>query len=99
MAVYENSRYVQTNMLMRRGFDIPVLDIRQRFSFTEDLCAVYTWIEGDTLDDVAYKFYNNTHLRWAIMDANPQYSIEFEIQNGDQILIPNYEEVVDIVNV
>lgn len=60
---------------------------------------MYEWVEGDTLDGVAYKMYNNTNLRWAILEANPQYNSEFDIKNGDTILIPDYTEVVDIVNV
>lgn len=99
MAVFADSRYVQTNLMSRRGFLNPVFDIRQRFTFNEENCAVYTWIEGDTLDGVAVKMYDNAQLRWAILDANPQYSSEFDIQNGDKILIPDYEEVVEIVNV
>ena len=39
-----------------------------------------------------------TALRWAILDANPQYRTEFDIENGDKILIPDYESVVKLVN-
>lgn len=99
MAVYANSRYLQTSMFNRRGWDKPTLDVRERFTFNEDQCKLYTWIEGDTLDGVAYKFYNNTALRWAILDANVGYRTEFDISPGDTILIPDYEEVVKIVNV
>ncbi len=99
MAVYENSRYLHTQMITRSGWDIPTLDVRERFTFNEDLFQIYEWVEGDTLDGVAYKFYGSTALRWAILDANPQYSTEFDIENGDRINIPDYEEVVSYVNV
>ena len=99
MAVFENSRYLRTQLFNRQGWDKPTLDIRARFTFKEEDCQTYTWIDGDTLDGVAYKFYGLTSLRWAILDANPYYRSEFDIKNGDTILIPNYEEVVSIVNV
>lgn len=98
MAVFENSRYLHTILSNRLGWEVPTLDIRERFVFNEANCTLYTWLEGDTLDGVAYKFYNKTALRWAILDVNPKYRTEFEIQNGDVILIPNYSEVVSVVN-
>lgn len=99
MAVYENSRYLRTQLIQRSGWKVPTIDIRERFKFNSDKFQVYEWVEGDTLDGVSYKFYNNTALRWAILDANPQYLTEFDIQNGDKINIPDYEEVVDYINV
>ena len=99
MAVYENSRYLHTKEMTRLGWDVPTLQIRERFSFNQDSCELYEWCEGDTLDGVAYKYYENTALRWAILDANPKYRTEFDIKNGDVILIPDYDEVVDLVNV
>lgn len=99
MAVYENSRYLHTRVMTRLGWDSPTLQIRERFSFNQDNCTSYEWCDGDTLDGVAYKYYENTALRWAILDANPKYRTEFDIKNGDIILIPDYDEVVNIVNV
>lgn len=99
MAMYEDSRYLQTRMLSRKNFDTAIMEIRKRFSFNQENCETYEWNEGDTLDGVAYMFYGNTALRWAILDANPKYRTEFDIKSGDIILIPDYEEVVDLVNV
>lgn len=99
MAVFDNSRYLHTTMHTRLGWDTPTMDFRQRFTFNEQNCEIYQWIQGDTLDGVAFKKYGSTELRWAILDANPNYNTEFDIKNGDYILIPNYDEVVDIVNV
>ena len=99
MAVYENSRYLHTRVMTRLGWDSPTLQMRERFSFNQDNCTSYEWCDGDTLDGVAYKYYENTALRWAILDANPKYRTEFDIKNGDIILIPDYDEGVNIVNV
>lgn len=97
MAIYENSRYLHTPLISRKG--VFVLGIRKRFHFNPENYSVYMWVEGDTLDGVAHKFYGISNLRWAILDANPKYRTEFEIKNGDIINIPKYEEVVDLVNV
>lgn len=97
MPVYENSRYLHTEIQDYKG--VSVLGIRDRFSFNSENCIMHHWVSGDTLDGVAFKYYNNTALRWAILEANTQYRSEFDIQDGDLILIPDYDEVVNIVNV
>lgn len=99
MAVYENSRYLHTRQSNRLGWNTPTLEIRQRFTFNQENCTMHEWCEGDTLDGVSFKYYGISALRWAILDANPKYRTEFDIKNGDVILIPDYEEVVNIVNV
>lgn len=99
MAVFQNSRYLRTRMITRLGWDSPTLETRKRFTFNQEDCRVHEWCEGDTLDGVAFKYYGFSALRWAILDANPKYRTEFDINCGDVILIPDYEEVVSLVNV
>lgn len=99
MAVYENSRYLHTRQSTRLGLDKPTLEMRSRFTFNQENCKIHEWCEGDTLDGVSYRYYGISALRWAILDANPKYRTEFDIANGDIILIPEYEEVVSLVNV
>ena len=99
MAVYENSRYLHTRQSTRLGWEKPTLEMRSRFSFNQEDCQTHEWCEGDTLDGLAFRYYGLCALRWAILDANPKYRTEFDINNGDVILIPNYEEVVSLVNV
>lgn len=99
MTVFENSRYLHTRQANRLGWDTPTLELRERFTFNQENCIQHEWVEGDTLDGVAYRYYKNCALRWAILDANPKYRTEFDIKNGDVILIPDYEEVVSLVNV
>lgn len=99
MAVFENSRYLRTRQVTRLGWDSPTLETRQRFTFKQEDCTMHEWCEGDTLDGVAFKYYGFCALRWAILDANTKYRTEFDIKSGDIILIPNYEEVVSLVNV
>lgn len=95
--MYENSRYLHTPIYNR--FDSPILKNRNRFTFNIQSCTLHQWVEGDTLDGIAYKYYGNAALRWAILDANPSYRTEFDIEYGDQIYIPSMEEVIDLVNV
>ena len=99
MAIYENSRYLHTRQVTRLGWDSPTLERRERFTFNQENCSVHEWIEGDTLDGVSYRSYGVCALRWAILDANPQYRTEFDIKSGDLVYIPDYEEVVDLINV
>lgn len=99
MAVYENSRYLHTRQYTRLGWGYPTLEIRSRFTFNQEKFTPHEWTEGDTLDGVAYRYYGNCALRWAILDANTKYRTEFDIKNGDIVLIPDYDEVVSIVNV
>ena len=97
--LYENSRYLNTTLHTRGDLNNVVLKSRKRYSFNEDNCSVHVWSEGDTLDGLAYKTYGACALRWAILDANPTYRTEFDIQYGDKILLPDYDEVVSLVNV
>lgn len=99
MAIYQNSRYLNTTMYKRLSLGISILRVRNRYTFNAKKCTMYEWCEGDTLDGIAHKFYGATALRWAILDANPQYRTPFDIKNGDVIYIPNYDEVVELVNV
>ena len=96
--MFENSRYLNTT-LYNRGGDTPMLKNRKRYTFPTDICTQYLVTESDTLDYLALKFYGNTRLGWAIMDANPQFRSELEIEAGDVIYIPSCESVVSLVNV
>lgn len=95
MAVYDNSRFINTNLEEREG--VSKLGFYTRNSFNMENATAYTWKEGDTLDGVAYNNYGISEFRWAILDANPQYRSEFDIEPGDILYIPNYDEVVDLV--
>ena len=97
--IFDNSRYIRTAPMIREGSRTQSLRIRPRFSFNEDNTTSYIWNVNDTLDGLATRFYYEPNLRWVILDANPQYRSEFDIKPGDVLLIPDYEEVVGIVDV
>lgn len=92
MSVYRDSRYVQTPLIKTR--DTNILAFRDRAKFDLSKATFYTFIQGDTVDGIAYRQYNNAQLGWAIMEANPKYQSELEIKPGDVLTIPSYEEVV-----
>jgi phage tail protein X len=96
MSIYQSSRYINTGLYLKKG-DTPIFGIRKRYNFDLVDAMFYTWIQGDTLDGLAYKQYGgNPHLWWAILDANPQYQSELDIKNGDVLVIPPYREVVKV---
>ena len=96
MSVFKGSRYTMTPAYKRDG-DTLMLRIRKRAKFDPSKASYHTFIEGDTLDCIAFKKYGSAQLWWAILDANPQYQSELEINAGDIIAIPNYQEVVKYI--
>lgn len=98
MAVYDDSRYITCALVERPPYNTPMLAFRSRPTFNMDDATSYIWQSGDTLDGVAFKLYGNMNLRWAILDANPQYRTEFDINPGDTLYIPDFEEVVELVD-
>lgn len=99
MAVYENSRYLQTYPYNRGSINTSVFKLWKRPYFNIQKGRTYEWRAGDTLDGVAHELYSNSNLWWVILAANPEYRTEYDITEGDAIFIPNYEEVCDLVNV
>ena len=79
----------EMNYIAYLDTDVPVND--------SDL--VYKFKKGDRLDLLASKFYNDPQKGWLILQANPEYHHEFEIQVGDNIIIPKNDKEVDYTNV
>lgn len=95
--VGDNSRYMRTT-LYSRDDEFPMLAIREKFKFDPSNCTFHRWTLGDSLDKLAYKYYDNAELRWAILDANPTLRSEFEIKINDVILIPDIEDILNILD-
>lgn len=93
MAVFRDSRYTHTSAYVRTngGF---ILSIRDRVKFNPKSFIYHTVVQGETLDGIAYSYYGNAQLGWAIMDANPTYQSEIEIVPGVLLAIPSLDEVV-----
>lgn len=93
MAVHTGSRYLKTSIFAKDGQAF-IFNVREKYKFNSDIATYYTVCEGDTLDGIAYSNYGNASLYWAILDANPQYMSEMDIEVGDTIMIPAFSEVV-----
>lgn len=99
MSVYDNSRHIFSHLDSRKGLGTKTLQVRRRIQFNESNCTQYQWKSGDTLSNLALDYYNECKLRWVILEANKQYTTEFDIQVGDILNIPDYSEVVTLLNV
>jgi nucleoid-associated protein YgaU len=94
MAIYRGSRYTNTTLTNREGK--LVFKIRERRNFSLENSTVYAFTDGDTLDGLAQRFYGDSQLWWVILDANPKYKSGIEIQYGEELILPSYEEVVKV---
>lgn len=93
--IQKGSRYIHTPVYARSGQAF-IFNIRDKFKFNSDNATYYAVVLGDTIDGIAYKFYGNAELYWAILDANPQIMSELDIEVGDVLMIPNFEEVAKV---
>ena len=94
--IFEDSRYTNTDVFIKSENTenaVPLLVIREKIKFNLDNSKFHTVRRGDTIDGIAYNYYKNAQLYWAIMDANPKYLSELDIKVGDVLIIPPYEEV------
>ena len=94
MSVYKGSRYTNTETYNPVGGKGKLFAIRERPNISIKNAKYHTWTQSDTLDFLAYTVYGNSELWWAILDANPQYQSELDIQIGDLLTIPSFNEVV-----
>lgn len=96
MSVYSRSRFIQTEVDL---FNYPalIMRIRNPANFNPNTSTNYQFTGYDNVRLLAYKFYGSPDLWWAILDANPQYQSELEIQVGDILKIPPSREVAEYV--
>ena len=94
MAIYRGSRYTKTPLY--NDGERNIFKIRKREDFSLDGTTVHVFIEGDTLDGLAYKYYGDSQLWWVILEANNKYRSELDIGYGEELVIPNYKEVVSV---
>ena len=95
MSIFKGSRYIHTPIYARRGENF-ILNIRDKAKFNPENFTYYTVVQGDTIDGIAFKFFGNANLYWAIMDSNPSLMSELDIEVGDVLAIPSFEEVVKV---
>jgi nucleoid-associated protein YgaU len=95
MAIYRGSRYekvIVTNQIVK-GRVRPTFRRRTLKPIVALNGVVHTWIQGDRLDTLAYKYYGDAQKWWVILDANPRFMTPFDIRPGDTLSIPSYQDV------
>lgn len=92
--IMKSSGYIHTPVYSRNG-DAFIFGIRDKFKFDKESGTYYTVSQGDTLDGIAFRYYGNARFTWVILDANSLQS-ELDINVGDVLFIPNFEEVAKI---
>ena len=96
--IYKDSRYENEYQFYddeREGAEFvdPIRLPKFEANVQEDFLVTYeSWMR---LDLLAYEYYGNPSLMWAILDANPTYSTMLDIQEGDTLVIPHPEKVVN----
>ena len=92
--ITKSSGYIKTPVYSRSG-ETYIFGIRDRFKFDKEAGSYYTVSQGDTLDGIAFRFYGNARFTWVLLDANLMQS-ELDLNVGDVLFIPNFEEVAKI---
>lgn len=59
--------------------------------------TLYRWDELDTIENVAFRFYQDTSLWWVIAKRNNLSSVTFDLKKGDQIVIPSLRFLADVL--
>lgn len=104
MAIYRGSRYENTlvynhvaqgevHPTFQRNRTVPTLLRRTGKRIFSVQGVMHTWIQGDRLDSLAYKYYGDAQRWWVILDANPNYMTPWDIKPGDILSIPSYQEM------
>lgn len=91
--IHVNSRYLGTETF-RNADNAVVFKRRKRKTFNKSKCTLYQFKQGDRLDNLSYQFYGKSHYWWCILDCNPKYLSELDIEVGDYIFIPPIDEVL-----
>lgn len=94
--IYENSRYTHTNVDV--DDNVSTFKLRKRFTFNNEGAIIHQFRQGDRLDGLALKYYEDPQLWWVFLEANPQYRSELDIEYGTNLIVPSKEEVIKCLN-
>lgn len=90
--IYRNSRYTKTSVINTDGTQI--FKLRKRFEFNSNNAIVHQFSDGERLEGLALKYYNDPQLWWVILEANPQIKTALSIPFGTNLIIPSEKEVL-----
>ena len=99
VAMFEGSRYrnVYAYEENYKGKTVTAFHIRRLHPIDLRGSTKHIWIDSDRLDNLSARYYEDPQYWWFILDANPRYMEEHEIQNGDTLIIPTYSELRRVV--
>lgn len=90
MTIFRGSRYVTAKLFMEvtpEGIGVNVLGEERQEVQPSKEDTTYIFRPGDRVDLIAYHFYGDPQLAWAILDANGIEN-EIAIEPGDVLRIP-----------
>lgn len=93
--IFEKSRFVNEEVDYFDGEFLYLPLVRERKKFNFEGAKTYVFQEGDSIDSIALREYDDCLYFWCILDANPQYLSELDVKVGDILIIPSFDEVVD----
>lgn len=88
--ILQNSRFVDSNVVTSTVHGKPAQVVASSapkpytFAFTS-----YQLVQGDTLDTLSQKYFNDPELWWVIADANPEVLLWYPVPVGMTIRIPS----------
>lgn len=87
--IFEDSRYAKSVVLRTEGADgVSRPTVYADGSPIYVPFIYYTVVEGDRLDNLASRFFNNPEYWWHLADANPEIFYPEDLTPGTVIRIP-----------
>lgn len=90
--IFRDSRYYTGPLVQvqdSRGADYTITVFRKFPRGGYNSYVLYTWVDGDQIDQLASVYLGDPKLWSDIMDVNPELFDAFSIKPGTQIRIPN----------
>ena len=88
--IYSDSRYADG--LVRKSYDSRTgkfeIGVRREFPNLNANFYYYVWVDGDRIDNLAYRITGNPDNWWKIMDYNPEVLDAQNIAPGTTLRIP-----------
>lgn len=96
--IFRNSRYTSTRLAVDDG--VTTFEKRVIPNFNKNRCIKHTVIQGETLDLIAQKYYENPKLWWAILDANIRDMKDYFacLEPGTKLNIPPLDDIQEVIN-
>ncbi len=88
MTIYFDSRYADAIPVLVTSEKGVALTLYMRPPNTNKQYRLYTVVQGDSLDILAYRFYGDPRLYWMIANMNPQVHFPDGLPAGTVLRVP-----------